>query len=234
MIEIEEQALEIILDQKEAAENRCLELELTVGLAHKLPLQRDGGDGESYRIFRPQWISFVHLCILMGHPSHFDLSPSLDLGRSDHLRCRLPQEEVEWLNTRIIGIFGGLKLILTVPVLPHPELIDCQFSEHGYGDIYTPVKGLDVVIQEVDIHKFPNNPKWSPPLRVAWGTMTAYECLSSTFVYIPSQGLGCQTVSTSFNHSPPYQGQLFNPIPTTPSFPIGRYDIHTMQGACPF
>jgi len=234
MIEIEEQTLELILDQKETAENRCLELELIAGLTPNTLPRKSEDDGESYRILRPQWVSFIHLCILMGHPTHLDLSPSLNLGRSDHSRCRLPQEEVEWLNTRIMSIFGGTKLLLTVPVLPHPDLVGSQFTEHGYGDIYTPVMGLDLVIQEVNINQFPNDFRWSQSLRVAWGTMTAYECLSSTFTTFSYQGQAHLPTPTTSNNLLTHHGGMINSSLTTPSYPIGAYSLYTMQGACPF
>jgi hypothetical protein len=234
MIEIEEQTLEMILDQKEAAEQRCLELELTTGLASNDPLKDRSNDGESYRISRPQWISFIHLCMLMGHPSHLDFTSSLELGRSDHSRCRLPQEEVEWLNMRISSLFGSSKLLLTVPVVPQPDLGEAQFSEHGYGDIYSPIMGLDLVIQEVDIYRFPVDPKWPQSLRVAWGTMTAYECLSSTFIsQLHSNGTNYHPMIPP-NHTSVYQGSIYNQGPSVPSHPMGRYDMYTIQGACPF
>jgi hypothetical protein len=234
MIEIEEHALELLLDQKEAAENRCIELELTVGLLPGVSSERGTANEESYRISRPQWVAFVHLCTLMGHPLHLDLSPALDLGRSDHTRCRLPQEEVDWLNTKIASIFGGIKLLLTVPVAPCLGLSDTQFSEHGYGDIYTPVTGLSLVIQETNIYQFPHDPRWPQSLRAAWGSMTAYECLASTFSPVVHQnqvGYPAQVMS-----SRTYHPQRATPG-TSYSGPVylgGNYDIFTMQGACPF
>lgn len=234
MIEIEEHTLEMILDQKEAAEKRCLELEIVANLVSQGPIPPSEGGEEIYRIIRPQWITFVHLCILAGHPHHLDLSPALDLGRSDHRRCRLPQEEVEWLNTRVKGLFGGIKPILTVPVFPNLDLGDMQFSEHGYGEIFTPVLGLDIAIQEVNVLLAPPDPRWPRSLKAVWGTMSAYDCLSSTFSspnahhhnFDLNQGISPCPMSHIEN--------ITNYAHSTPSYPMGRYELYTMPGACPY